>query len=236
MRKKLTLMVLFLSIFLLIGCTDKNKEKEKKKKPSEDVGNYTGVYKHDDCVIKAYQKEYDLKYTFKCGDITSENSIYLESRTIKDGVFKFVFSDEKIKVTVNAKNTSFDSGEYIKTEDYTYDEVYDDFIGVSELFDNNYNGKYTNEENTIYIVQTDRENIRFVANLSSNKINTEVTVTKEGNYRIEYYGSVIFITFNSNDSLTLKIDSKNSEMSKLSGSYSKNSTLTKEEAVKIFLD
>lgn len=223
--KKIILLVTILTISLMcIGCS------ERQDINNPDFGGYTGIYKLKNIKIKIYHNNDRIYYkVLKKDEFYGNGDSEIESNKVEINEYNFEFLDKALKV--KSKNKKIASGTYQK-DLYSTDDIYEDYVGDINYYDNKYNGEFQKNEQIINTVQTKDDEIRLVFNTDIEGVNIILNKKKDNLFSNEMFDKKYTIKYNGN---FLKLSLSDDE-SELSGEYKKKEKLSKDEIIKLFID
>lgn len=227
MKKLLLGLLIIILCFVLTGCnTFKTVEGNK------EFGEYTGIYRLGKARIKIVQyKDKALVMLTKNNEMYGNATLFFNKNKLKDEDYKFEF--KKNALTATFKNKAMPNGEYKRVASYLTETIYEDHVGDLSLLSNEYNGVYTNSENTIYTVQTSTDVIR-IANYSDKAgLNIELHKENDNYFTADFFDDKYFLIYNG-DKLDLKFESTNSENKDLTGIYTRDSKMEAKDIIRIF--
>ena len=237
MKKKILLiLLLFVTVFTLSGCT-----KEEKKYEGENAfDNYTGIFRNGNSQIKIINIDETIKFRYKkdvSDDLSTEHtdSGYLEENKIGTDEYEMEFSKDSIKIKVKSKDFEMVAGEYKRYANYSAEEIYKDILDVDFVKDGKYNTLYTFGDNKLYVVDVDSKTIRIKAISEGADVSINLEKESDDKYSTDFFGTKYEITFK-DDTATLFNDSKDENDLTLNGTYKKESSISIKDAIKVFAD
>lgn len=227
------LIIAAFSIFVLTACTKEEKKdnKEEKEVNNTAFGKYTGIYKLDDCEFKVLHNDDMISLLIeKDGDSFGNDMVSIEGSKVETDNYDLEFTNNSVKV--KSSNEEVPSGEYKKSS-YSTDDIYKDYIGEVSLYDNNYNGKFETEKNTIYTVQTSEDELKILFKNDEETVNIILYKKDKDHFYEKFFDDKYDLVFDK-DTAKLTITYGNKKKSSMDGTYTRKAKLTKEEIIKLF--
>lgn len=203
-------------------------------KPEETnaLEKYNGVYESEFGTIKLYaSNNKTLMFTF----VGVEDNI-VSGWFERDGnEIKSEIMDEIITVKLESNNIIIESntdevksGTYTKIAEYTLDEYYAETYGDPKFLETNYNGKYTNGSEYIYVYQSEDDEVIISGLLTDNLINMDLEIINEGYAKTDLFDETYEITLE-DETLTLTV-TENGETT-YENTFKREKTLTKKDII-----
>ena len=234
-KKTLLITLLFLCIFSLVGCT-KKREAEDPKNIKTELGKYTAIYTLNGTEIKIVHNDDMIYLKIIYGDEIFDNvNGILEDNRMEIDLFNIDFYDDYLKLEVLSEDLNgIKGGEYKKTNTYTVDEIFKDYIGEDSILSANLTGKYVNGDDTFYILEKNNGEMRVGYKSDKEQIDLILDKEKDNVYQTSLGNDHNIFTFSGN---TLEVDMLSfGNKSELNGKYTKTSDkLTKLEIIKLFI-
>ena len=225
MKKILLILIIIIMCFTVTGCFSKPVEGNKS------FDKYTGIYKLNDSEIKIVHYKDSLLVTMKNkNNLIGQTTVSLKDNKFEDFNCRFELKKNYVKVTTNQNDIP--KGDYIRVNKYTTKEIYKDYIGDISYI-NDYNGIYENNITKIYTVRTNKDIVRFAYNYKDVNTNIAIVKEKENNFTTDIFNDIYNLNFNDN-SIKLKVDSKNENKKSISGNYILKSRMKAVDIIKIF--
>lgn len=236
MKKKILIIsigIIVIAILgIVLGIILNNKNSKSMVNPS--FGKYNGIYQYNGYKFKILHNNDMIYYmVYKNGELVGNSSGFVDSSKVQIDDFNFSFNGNSLKIKSSTKTVP--SGEYKKTSGFSTNEIYNDYIGNVNLYNNKYNGKFILDDYTIYTVQTKDNEIRFKTIIGDELINILVPQVGKDHFSSNFFDSNYDLQF-SNNELYFTATDKEKENNTNNGKYIKDKTLTKKEIIKLFLD
>ena len=236
MKKIITLVLLLLGVlFIGIGIgligkqnnnnnTNNNNNNNNNEVIIDEFSKYNGIYKKDNTIIKLYELSdnrlyYEISGTSGIANINQDNAIatYLENNYI------FTVNDNVLTFTTNSND--YPNGEYEKTQEYTYINVFNDKYGESTYLNTRYNGDYSSKEYTIYMFQINANVVIVYTSYNGNTASLLYNIMDDGSLVTRLENTEIKIIVN-NDNIIYQANGTQDEVNKLNGTHNKVKNLT----------
>ena len=202
-----------------------NTDTQTKQTVTNSSSLFNGVYELNGVSVKLFAiSDTEVNYHLESDSSTEEGKFEYSNGTITYDSFdtKIVAKIESGNLVVSESNESaLVVGTYNKTSECTVDDYYASYYGKAEFFDNEYNGKYTNQDEEIYVYQKNESNLNFEAALKDNNIGTALQIGSDGvatgsifddNYELTFNGDEIHFVIKTNGEVsydnTFKRESK----------------------------
>lgn len=232
--KKILIIMLILSILVITGCEKEKKDKKEDIKVS--INSFDGVYKNGkNKLYIVATKDDELEY-YVIDELDNKNYGVLEYKdnvgtdTFEEDITMKLDNDNNIVVSTS-KDSNFKSGTYKKSGEYNLDKYFEESYGKEEIYNNKYNGEYTNEDGTIYMYQPKDKAMIFLVRFGEDETSCEAEVDKKGIITCEIIDSKYTLKLDG-DKLTYSKESK--EEGNYKKVFNKKGTLDKKKIINIF--
>ena len=206
----------------------------KKSMVNKSFGTYKGVYKYRDCEFRVMHNGNEISYmVLKNNENMGLNSTTISGNKTTKDEYDLEFIKNGLKV--NSRTKQVYSGVYKKVSGYSTDEIYKDYIGDVSLYNNKYNGKYKLDDYTIYTVQPKNEEVKIYYAVDDEQINIFIEQVGNDRFSTNFFDEKYDLRFDKDTLYFTALDKEGNEK-KNSGKYTKETSLTKEEIIKLFLD
>ena len=163
--------------------------------------DYEGVYESETAKLRLYNLEKnklalniegDYVYSREVEVINGKITIqgYEENATV-------ILSDDKKSITISGENKNI-TGEYKKTAAYTKEEYFNDYYGDMQYLNSKYNGKYTLENATLMMYQSEKDEVRVLITKGTGTSDTVFEIKEDGSLYEEFLDDVYTIKFGEN--------------------------------------
>ena len=234
-KKTLLIALLFVCMLSLVGCT-KKREAEDPKDIKTELGKYTAIYTLNGTEIKIVHNDDMINLKIIYGDDIFDNANgILEDNKMETDLFNIDFYDDYLKLEVLSEDLNgIKGGEYKKTNTYTIDEIFKDYIGEDSILNAKLTGKYVNGDDAFYVLDKNNGEMRVGHKSDKEQIDLILDKEKDNVYQTSLGDDKDVFTFNGNN---LEIDMTSfGQKSELNGKYTKTSDkLTKLDIIKLFI-
>ena len=114
------------------------------------------------------------------------------------------------------------------------DDFYEDYYGSSKYLTSNLNGVYKNGDKTIYVYQKDKKTICLLYTIEDVDSFIEPEETSEGVYESDFIDDYYTVTMK-DDTMIVEIKSEDKARTDFNGTYKKDSEITKEDILKLYM-
>lgn len=221
MKKIVLILIAVILCVTLTGC--------KSVKGNEKFGKYTGIYKLQNMEIKVvhYKNKLLVKMN-KNNEPFGSTEVIIEGNKFEDLNCTFEFKKDAVNIKTTQKDIP--KGDYKRVKPYTTKEIYKDYVGDIAFLNNDYNGVFENDKNTIYTLQTTKDTIRFATDNNGVSTNLELNKKDEQHFYLDFFESKYNLTFNK-EQLEVKYESPDEDA--ISGTYNRKSKMKAVDAIKI---
>ena len=137
---------------------------------SHESASFNGVYTFGEDTVKLFAKSKD-----KISCRANNKSIGFGTLDYENGSASYSFFEESVTIRLNndgiiveSNVDDLKSGTYTKKSDYTLDDYFKERYGTDAYLNGKYTGKFTADNSTVYLYQSDAKSINMEAELESN--------------------------------------------------------------------